>query len=1342
MRKKSYRNLKINEIFYNKKHNIDLNKKLKIPRIINSNSSINNINLHNDKTEISNNNINNNIRNLPFKTKIIKILSEREKSSNRNEKNKNKNKFYKKLSYNRIKTENDQFFKDNSHNLSKNEKIEKKEKNENKYFIQSYQEFKRKKIKQVMSPRNEKKEIIKKNSFSHKKAKELLSDEKEKEIIVNKTINELDYKKMENNNLVNLKSKKGIFTFNTFLKNKNMKENKNENEMDLESEKKFFDNRLKEKLKIKFIGQCKNVKNEHSGNNTTREIKNKNNNIILLNFRSDKRKILLNQNRISTSIDKDISARNGALKILELLRKQRSEKIILKQKQKEKEDKVKLNKKNKIKEKITKKDIISGEKNNKNQKINISNNNIIINEDKQNINIIENKEKNNKNIEKIEINNKNDNENKSIDKEHHSNKKSIFNEIIEEIKQEKNYIQKIVHRKLIEGVHELKKNKSFNYGNKRYNTETFNELSIKTFKNQNTILYNIYKENNNNQNNEDNTLNINIYQKLVTDKKDKNNNRYLNINLDNYKKRQKSYEKYKTYTNSNLNNDSNDEYNNKIKNENHRVKIKKIKLDKLRNKMQSKNSNSFKGENININLNLNNKIININNTQKIYIPKKVSITKRPSFEMMSIPIFYSHSPDFKNNSLGPSIYSKNEEFSNSTYINNIKPFNEIKINDLYKTKNYNRANTFNNINSIIINSNKNTLNNNLNTSIKSININTTNINIKEKNKSILYSKAKIKRMDDTSFKQNLSTSRCKTIKYVKKSNNKFERVGSRKKLSSNKVLKIQEMKYGGLNKRYSDKNINNLDKTQPIYFDLKSPFIKQNSFVKYRTYFSSDIDDLPNINLKDCKNQNEMNISKLYSNNIEDHDDTLSSKKFNTNISKLAYNSSYDKIINNITSTDDIINENNDLKFEQILNLLIFEDLLIIEDKLNMVLIALEKGNKTSEECFDLWNYFFSSGLKSKLEQIFKYFIKESENMKYFVNYSLIFLMICYDFAVNSITIDIDNNFSLNEIGQVIYTNLLIIINLIKSRISFENKDNYNIRLIELSKIEIKIKNKLSNIDNDYLFIKEILTSNNNLLIKRITSIIESNIINNISNLKYNSEFFTKIKNSSLDDFNNFFLENILKEDYIGCSILATTYLKRKENFIQALVPYLRAPNKKKYSLVLDLDETLIHFKVNKDENGEGVLKLRPGVFSFLEKIREFYEVILFTEASEAYAKLMMEAFSNKDNKILFDYKLYRQHTIIIGQDFIKDLSRIGRPLDKTIIIDNIAQNFKMQKSNGILIKPFLGEDQNDQALNDLIPILTNIARDEIDVRNGLMKYRDEILTKISSNLFRRNKNK
>ena len=256
--------------------------------------------------------------------------------------------------------------------------------------------------------------------------------------------------------------------------------------------------------------------------------------------------------------------------------------------------------------------------------------------------------------------------------------------------------------------------------------------------------------------------------------------------------------------------------------------------------------------------------------------------------------------------------------------------------------------------------------------------------------------------------------------------------------------------------------------------------------------------------------------------------------------------------------------------------------------------------------------------------------------------------------------------------------------------------------------------------------------SNTNLLIKNISLIIKIYNKNTINELYYSikSDFI------SFDEINNFFRQNILREDFIGCSVLASTFLKEKENFALSPIPYIITPSLKKYSLILDLDETLIHFKVNHSHNDEGVLKLRPGIGTFLEVIREYYEIILFTEASEAYTELIMEAF-NKNN--FFDFKLFRQHTIIIGQDFVKDLQRIGRPLDRIIIIDNMAQNFRMQKFNGILIKPFYGEDQNDRALIDLIPILINISKDNLDTRNGLVKYRDEIVTKITSNLFRRN---
>ena len=180
--------------------------------------------------------------------------------------------------------------------------------------------------------------------------------------------------------------------------------------------------------------------------------------------------------------------------------------------------------------------------------------------------------------------------------------------------------------------------------------------------------------------------------------------------------------------------------------------------------------------------------------------------------------------------------------------------------------------------------------------------------------------------------------------------------------------------------------------------------------------------------------------------------------------------------------------------------------------------------------------------------------------------------------------------------------------------------------------------------------------------------------------------------------------------------------LRKKKNYTNPPVPYLPPHTfrgQKKYSFFLDLDETLIHFKVNNNYNDEGVLKLRPGAGTFLEVLKEYYESILFTEASEAYTELIMEAFNKNE---FFEYKLYRQHCIINEEDFVKDLQRIGRPLDKMIIVDNIAQNFRMQKNNGILIKPFYGEDQNDTALIDLIPFLINIVKDNLDTRNGLVK--------------------
>ena len=73
----------------------------------------------------------------------------------------------------------------------------------------------------------------------------------------------------------------------------------------------------------------------------------------------------------------------------------------------------------------------------------------------------------------------------------------------------------------------------------------------------------------------------------------------------------------------------------------------------------------------------------------------------------------------------------------------------------------------------------------------------------------------------------------------------------------------------------------------------------------------------------------------------------------------------------------------------------------------------------------------------------------------------------------------------------------------------------------------------------------------------------------------------------------------------------------------------------------------------------------------------------------------------------------------------------------KIIIVDNMPQNFRLQKENGINIKAFWGEDSSDNVLAELGIILVNIAIDGGDVRKGLEKYKDEIIRKVTSNIYK-----
>ena len=213
-------------------------------------------------------------------------------------------------------------------------------------------------------------------------------------------------------------------------------------------------------------------------------------------------------------------------------------------------------------------------------------------------------------------------------------------------------------------------------------------------------------------------------------------------------------------------------------------------------------------------------------------------------------------------------------------------------------------------------------------------------------------------------------------------------------------------------------------------------------------------------------------------------------------------------------------------------------------------------------------------------------------------------------------------------------------------------------------------------------------------------------------------------------------MTNILQIDNQGGSLLFS--LTKFNNPIINDFFLKNKPNKP-LTLVLDLDETLMSFVYLTENKKEGLLRLRPFIYNFLNLVKEYYEIIIFTAATKSYADPILDAIEIIKGKY-FNHRLYRNHCSIVNNVIVKDISLIGRDINKMIIVDNMQQNFKLQKDNGILISSFWGDDNNDKSLLHLGKILVSIATDMIelnnncDIRDEIKKYKDEILRNVSMN--------
>ncbi|SCM04009.1 mitochondrial import inner membrane translocase subunit TIM50, putative [Plasmodium chabaudi adami] len=150
-------------------------------------------------------------------------------------------------------------------------------------------------------------------------------------------------------------------------------------------------------------------------------------------------------------------------------------------------------------------------------------------------------------------------------------------------------------------------------------------------------------------------------------------------------------------------------------------------------------------------------------------------------------------------------------------------------------------------------------------------------------------------------------------------------------------------------------------------------------------------------------------------------------------------------------------------------------------------------------------------------------------------------------------------------------------------------------------------------------------------------------------------------------------------------------------------------------TLVIDLNYVIAKLEYNR-KTGWRVLK-RPYSDLFFKELSSFYEIVIWSDdnfpvAQEVVSKWGIPAIGC----------LHRDQCSKKKKYYIKDLNRLGRNLDRVVIIDHDIHAFMLQPENGILIKEFHGDVEDNEMLC-LIDLLKSFAISSYDIGQFLRKY-------------------
>ncbi|KAM4571395.1 carboxy-terminal domain RNA polymerase II polypeptide A small phosphatase 2 [Fundulus diaphanus] len=171
-----------------------------------------------------------------------------------------------------------------------------------------------------------------------------------------------------------------------------------------------------------------------------------------------------------------------------------------------------------------------------------------------------------------------------------------------------------------------------------------------------------------------------------------------------------------------------------------------------------------------------------------------------------------------------------------------------------------------------------------------------------------------------------------------------------------------------------------------------------------------------------------------------------------------------------------------------------------------------------------------------------------------------------------------------------------------------------------------------------------------------------------------------------------------------------------------SLLPEVTAQDQGKICVVIDLDETLVHSSFKPISNADFIVPVeiegtthqvyvlkRPYVDEFLRRMGEMFECVLFTASLAKYADPVTDLL---DQGGVFRTRLFRESCVFHQGCYVKDLSRLGRDLSRTLILDNSPASYIFHPNNAIPVVSWF-DDADDTELLNLLPVFEELSKAE-----------------------------